>query len=111
MTTHKLNGYEIALPEIPEGATVYRVHQLKTAWLLTDVNQIPLPEGNWQLYKLSEVPEELAGEMVEEDEFAYWKTYTEKNMFWESTAHASFVSWVRAQGVEGDPYLLIKKMD
>ena len=65
--------------------------------------------GYWQLFKLSEVPDELAGGMVEEDEFAYWKTYTEKNMFWESTAHASFTSWVRAQGVEGDCYLLIKK--
>lgn len=110
MTPHTINNYSVLIPDIPEGATVYRVHQLKTAWLLTDVNPIPLPPGDWQLYRLSSVPEELAGEMVEKNRNLTYKCYDNKN-YDMMTAHASFTSWVRAQGVEGDCYLLIKKTE
>ena len=132
MKTATLNGFEVCFPEIPEGATVYRVHQLKTAWLLTDVNPIPLPPGDWQLSRLSEVQETLAGEMVDSlpiteygghgpDRYKKYMNYdkhgtiTQPSMlhtYCHDTAHASLVSWVRAQGVsDNDPYLLIKKND
>ena len=82
-------------------------------------HKIKLPsQGDWQLFRLSEVPESLAGEMVEKERdpwgFNGWMNYDKEHSsaldFNFDTAHASLTSWVRTQGVtENDPYLLIKK--
>jgi len=138
MKQYTLNGYTIAFPEIPEGATGIGLSKPSITtgdkiffWWEKEQNLSfdgfcfkTLPPGDWQLFRLSEVPESLAGEMAwfcpgygyknykcgdyngGSSPFDVWVAYHLK------TAHASFVSWVRAQGVtEENPYLLIKKND
>lgn len=54
---------------VPKGAKIYRVHQLKTNWLLlhnSDFEAIPLPPGNYELVGLgNDLTEEQAAGIVE----------------------------------------------
>lgn len=135
MTPHTLNGYTVLIPDIPDDAEDIELHERPKSHITYkvgmgtddfDILRETLPSGDWTLYRLSEVPEDLAMEMVEwyEDtcdssddpmynvatRFKIFTDYLEGDDL--DTAHASFVSWVRAQGIaENDPWILINKND
>lgn len=142
MKQYELNNYTIAFPEIPEGATDLELHDGSDPHITYkvgmgtedfDILRENILPGDWQLYRLDEVPEELAEEMVghrkglpyvnfekregtkyyfdycqpffDSPDFVNPVDYKEKFL---SPVH-SLASFLRAQGVEGNPYLLIKK--
>lgn len=62
-----------------------------------------LPPGQYTFLATTKtITEDLAKEVVEKNSYGHngWKTYTEKLMYWEPTALASFTSLLLSKGVD-----------
>lgn len=112
----ELNGNPCLLVEVEKDNHVYRVHNLKTSWLLTEKNSIPLPPGNWTTArKVLDITKMEAESMVEMDHTkkggVVYANYLAKEPFLKGREFyspiSSLHSFIRSEGMEPEETVII----